>query len=393
VHKACQGPKQRPNLLLLLYILLWLGATQVRAQVLPLEQRNTLTANWMVRGEDEAQLVPYIAGRHTGYNALHQWLSVAQGQPFTIGFAAPKDLCLFLNNQLIFKADFSANYTVDLARYSKGIAPVEGKYLLTVWHPEQQPNINSFRNQPHAPERLQETNQRPFSIRVREYVNQNAFILFMLVIGLLYGALRTSYPNDFRGLFRLNSFIRANALEDGVLVKPLRSLSNLLFVLAFSLTLALLIAAIHTNVQQIQLMNQLFPVSEADITTKILFYTLLIFAIILLKYIFLKIMSFIFGLEQVVKLQYREFIRSMLFLGIFLPLVMLLYLGLNAEIPGTVLLISNVAVSMVLIVTIMRVFSTVNKKAPVLNLHLFSYLCATEVIPLAIMLKLIVFNF
>ncbi|WP_345156089.1 DUF4271 domain-containing protein [Pontibacter saemangeumensis] len=386
--------KQKHSLFfLLLYILIWLAAAPVCAQVLPLEQKNAVTADWLVRGENGAQLVPYVAGRHTGYNALHQWLSVEQGQPFTIGFAAPQDLCLFLNNQLIFKADFSANYTLDIARYSKGMAPVEGKYLLTVWHPEQQPNINTFRNQPHDPGLLQEASQRPLSVRMRDYVNQNAFIVFMLLIGLLYGALRTNFPNDFSGLFRLDSFVRTNALEEGVLVKPIRSLSSLLFLLAFSLTLALLIAAIHTHVQQFQLVNQLFPVSEADITTKVLFYTLLIFVVILLKYLFLKIMGFIFGLEQVVRLQYREFIRSILFLGIFLPLVMLLYLALNTVIPGTILLISNLAVSMVLIVTLLRVFSVVNKKAPVLNLHLFSYLCATEVIPLAIMLKLIVFNF
>ena len=394
MHKVSRGLKQKHSLFFFfLCILIWLGTAQVHAQVLPLEQKNTLTADWIVRGESGAQLVPFVADRHAGYNALHQWLLVEQDQPFTIGFAAPKDLCLFLNNQLIFKADFTANYTLNITRYSKNLLPVEGKYLLTVWHPEQQPNVNSFRNQPHDPDRMQEASQRPLSVRVREYVNQNAFIVFMLLIGLLYGALRTNFPNDFKGLFGFDSFVRTNALEEGMLVKPIRSLSSLLFLLAFSLTLALLIAAIHTNVQQYQLVNQLFPVSEADITTKVLFYTLLIFLVILLKYLFLKIMGFIFGLEQVVRMQYREFIRSILFLGIFLPIVMLLYLALNTTIPGTILLISNLAVSMVLIITLLRVFSVVNKKVPVLNLHLFSYLCATEVIPLAIMLKLIVFNF
>ncbi|GAB3541742.1 hypothetical protein GCM10027443_41480 [Pontibacter brevis] len=347
----------------------------------------------MIQRDNGTQLMPYVAGRHSGYNALHQWLNITQAQPFNILFTAPKDLCLFLNNQLIFKANFSANYTIDLAKHSKGVAPIEGKYLLTVWHPYQQPNISSFQNQPRFPEQASELHERPLSIRMREYVNQNAFILFLLVIGLAYGALRKNFPNDFSGLFRLDSFINTNALEEGALAKPIGSLSSLLFVLAFSLTLALLIAAIHTNVQQIQLFNRLFPVSEADITTKVIFYTLLIFIIILLKYLFLKIMGFIFGLEQVVQLQYREFIRSMLFLGIFLPLVMLLYLALYTTIPETILLISNLAVSFVLVITTLRVFTTVNKKAPVLNLHLFSYLCATEVIPLAIMLKLIVFNF
>ncbi|MFD2999951.1 DUF4271 domain-containing protein [Pontibacter toksunensis] len=379
------------SLFLLLYSITWFGSAQ--AQVLPLEQKNAITADWMVQREDGTQLMPYVAGRHSGYNALHQWLTITQAQPFNILFTAPQNLCLFLNNQLIFKADFSANYTIDLARHSKGVEPVEGKYLLTVWHPEQQPTISSFQNQPRSTEQVSKLNERPLSVRMREYVNQNAFILFLLIIGLVYGGLRKSFPNDFSGLFRFDSFTNTNALEEGVLVKPISSLSSLLFVLAFSLTLALLIAAIHTNVQQIQLFNRLFPVSESDITTKVLFYTLLIFFIILLKYLFLKIMGFIFGLEQLVQLQYWEFIRTMLFLGIFLPLVMLLYLALYTSIPDTILLISNLAVSLVLIITIMRVFVTVNKKAPVLNLHLFSYLCATEVIPLAIMLKLIIFNF
>ncbi len=395
MHKALQGQKLERSRHILLYVLLvWFGTmVQGHAQVLPLDQKNTLTANWMVQGESGAHLVPYVAGRNTGSNALHQWLSVAKGQPFTIGFTAPKDLCVYLNNQLIFKAGFSADYTIDITQHSKGIEPVEGKYLLTVWHPRQVPNINSFRNQLHDPEHLQKTSQRQLPVRVRDYTNQNAFIVFLLAIGLLYGALRINFPKDFSSLFKPNAFLHTNALEEGILVKPISSLSSLLFILAFSLALALLITAIHTNVQQIQLFNQLFPVSEADITTKILFYTFLVFTVILLKYLFLKIMGFIFGLEDVVQLQYREFIRSMLFLGISLPLVLLLYLALNTMMPGTILTISNMAVSIVLIVTIMRVFSTVNKKASVLNLHLFSYLCATEVIPLAIMLKLIVFNF
>ncbi|RIJ37877.1 DUF4271 domain-containing protein [Pontibacter oryzae] len=347
----------------------------------------------MVQPTDADQLVPYVSGVHAGYNALHQWLPITPAQPFKIAFAAPQNLCLFLNNQLIFKADSAANYTLDLAKYTQGIETVEGKYLLTVWHPVQQPSVGTFRNVPRVAEAMQEANHRPFSILVREYVNQNAFIVFMLVIGLIYGLLRVNYPSDFQSTFNLNGFLKSSSEAELYAAKPVGAVSNVLFVLAFSLSLALLIAAIHTNVQHVRLFNRLFPVSESDITTKTLFYTLLIFAVVLSKYVFLKVMAFIFSMEQVVQLQYREFIRSLLFLGVFLPLVMLLYLGLNTLIPEMILLISNLAVSLVLVITILRVFYAVNKKASVLNLHLFSYLCATEVIPLAIMLKLIVFNF
>ncbi len=364
-----------------------------RAQVLPLEQKNTISSDWMVYEEGATQLVPYIASVHTNYNAIHQWLSVTPAQPFRIGFTAQKELCLFLNNQLVFRADSSSAYTLDLAKYSKEVKPVHGKYLLTVWHPLQQPNISTFRNQAAEQQLGRQVNERPFAVKAREYINQNAFVIFILLIGIIYGSLKTSFPSEFNSIFRVGSLLRNSTLDESFLTKSISTWSSVLFVLAFSLSLALLVAAIHTNVQHVRLFNRLFPVSEADITTKILFYTLLIFVLILIKYLFLKMMGFIFGLEQMVQLQYREFLRTILFLGIFLPAVMLLYLGLNAYMPETILVMSNVAVSLVLVLTILKVFITVNKKASVINLHLISYLCATEVIPLAIMLKFIVFNY
>ncbi|WP_242926116.1 DUF4271 domain-containing protein [Pontibacter vulgaris] len=381
------------TLLIGLYLALAFIAMPLRAQVLPLEQKNTIGADWLVQESGEKQLVPYTAGLHTNFNAIHQWVSINPAQPFVIGFTAKKGECLFLNNQLIFIADSASNYTINLAKYTKQVQPVNRKFLLTVWHPAQQPDISTFQNKTLEPDKQQQAAKSTYSVKLREYVNQNAFILFMLLVGLIYGSLKTSYPADFNSVFRLSSFIRTNTLEEGFLAKPISTWSSVLFVLAFSISFALLIAAIHTNIQHIRLFNRLFPVSEADITTKIIFYTVAIFLFILIKYFFLRVMAFIFGLEQVVQLQYREFLRTILFLSIFLPLVMLLYLALNMEMPETVLLISNLAVSFMLAFTMLRVFVTVNKKAPVLNLHLFSYLCATEVIPLVIILKLIVFNF
>jgi hypothetical protein len=376
-----------------LVVLLLLLAWPLRAQILPLEEKNTLTGEWQVYDTGSGSLVPYIANLHTRYGAVHQWVAIGPAKPFVIEFTAKKDLCLFLNNQLVFTADSASAYALDLASFSKQVKPVDGRYLLSVWHPSQQPNVGTFRNRVQAEGSDGQELQTGFSMKLREYVNQNAFIIFMLMIGLLYGGLKTSFTSDFQAIFGVQSFWRTRSLEEGILAKPLSTWSSILFILVFSLSLALLIAAIHTNVQHVRLFNRLFPVSESDITTKILFYTLVIFMVILIKYLFLKVMGFIFGLEEVVGLQFSEFLRSLLFLGLFLPVVMLLYLSLNHVAPDTVLTISSMAVLFLLVITIIRVFVTVNKKTSVINLHLFSYLCATEVIPMAVMLKFIVFNF
>ena len=361
-----------------------------------LSHQNQISSDWLVYQRRTNQFSLYIPDYHGPVGALYQWVEVRRDEPFNIGFTAKKDLCLFINNQLVFTADSVASYSVDLTRLYRFPQP-EGRYLLCIWHPTGQPDFATFKNLTGTPVSdpsvtVDQSPRGPWS-KTRINPNYNAFIIFLLLIGLLYGSLRTNYASDFQSLFRVSNFLRYSALEEGFLAKPISSWSSILFVVAFSLSFALLIVAIHTNIQNIVIFNRLFSVSETDVTSRILFYTLLIFAFVLFKLLFLTLMGYIFDLTPLVSLQYREFVRSLLFMGIFFPLMMIVYLAFNTQVPQLVLWISNIAVSTILIVTALRIFYTLNKKFPLRNLHLFSYICATEIIPLIILLKLIVFNY
>ncbi|WP_062543642.1 DUF4271 domain-containing protein [Rufibacter tibetensis] len=342
----------------------------------------------MIYKEGQNKLVPYLPEFHDEHLALYQWVSLDRFTNPKIEFAARKELCLFLDNQLVFVADSTARYTVDLSKYLK---PGK-KYLLSVWHPDQQPNYPSFKV---PQEQLVSISTRPDSI-YRPLVKQpdghrSALIFFMVIVGLIYGALRMTFYNDFASIFRWSSFTKLSTLEDGLLAKPVGNWSSILFVLAFALSFALLIVAVHTDLEDLALLSQLFTATQADLISKILLYTLIIFLFVLLKYLFLQLMGFIFGVGEMVLSQYREFLRTLLGMGLILPFVLLLYLGLWTSIPQVVYWIANVSITALLVFTMMRTFHTVSKKYSLQNLHLFSYLCATEVIPLMILLKLIVF--
>nr|WP_255430828.1 DUF4271 domain-containing protein [Rufibacter sp. LB8] len=213
----------------------------------------------------------------------------------------------------------------------------------------------------------------------------------MLMVGLIYGGLRLTFYSDFASIFTVSNFTKISTLEEGLLAKPIGTWSSLLFVLAFSLSFALLIVTVHEEVENLALLNQLFTATQADLVSKVLLYTVLIFLFVVFKYLFLRLMGFIFGVMDIVLTQYREFLRTLLALGVFLPLIMLLYLGLAKSTPQVVYWIANVSITVLLVFTVLRTFNTVSKKYSLQNLHLFSYLCATEVIPLMILLKLIVF--
>ncbi|WP_188557923.1 DUF4271 domain-containing protein [Hymenobacter glacieicola] len=362
---------------------------------LPPAPRAGLTQDWLIHDEDRNRLVLYLSDYHPPAHAYYQWLSIRPAKPLLIRFTAREKLSLFIDNRLVFTARTPATYTLDLARLLPP-GSVAGPHLLCVWEPDASPNLASFVNAvPAEPTQAGKSSALPLDAqpRPRGHQGQNVFVGFLLLIGLCYGGLRATYQPGFTRIYQLEGLWGKGSAEQDFLIKPTLTWLNLVLVLLFALSFALLLVAIHTNIQSIVILRRLFDVAESAIVVRVLLYTALVAGFVLGKYLFLELMGYIFDVTDLVTIQYREFIRTILFMGLFLPAVMLLYLGLNQRLPETVLWVSNGVVSLLLIGTVLRVGRTLHHKTSLLNLHLFSYLCATEVIPLIVLLKLIVFTY
>ena len=194
-------------------------------------------------------------------------------------------------------------------------------------------------------------------------------------------------------IFQIEELLGVSSDQSAFLIKPAFSLLNLLLVLLFALSFGLLLTAIHTDLQNLPLLRQFFNVPESAIVGRVVLYTAVITTFVFGKYLFLSLMAYIFGLQPLVDVQYREFLRTTLLVGLVLPLVLLLYLGLNGTFPQAVAWAASTAIGLVLVGTVLRVARTLHRHASLLNLHLFAYLCATEVLPLLVILKLIVFTY
>ncbi|KUG06206.1 hypothetical protein ASU33_02225 [Solirubrum puertoriconensis] len=351
-----------------------------------------LSNDWLIYDNASNKLVLYLPGYHAPARAYYQWIVLRPNQPFRITFAARQDLTLFIDNQLVFTAKTSGNYTLDVADILP--KPINyGQHLLCIWHPLAAPDYTSFSNS-FTPETKSasfvKSNWWQPQLRVAVHQGENVFLCFLLLIGLLYGAIRTIYRPGFARIYELWSNVPG---EQNFLTRPTITWLNVLLVLIFSLSFGLLIVAIHTNVQNIVILKQLFSVSESGLVGRVLLYAVLISVFVFAKAVYLSLMGYIFDLSSLVLVQYREFVRSLLFMGLFLPIVMLLYLVLNQSWPEGVLWVSNGVVSMMLLATVIRVARTLNRRMSLLNLHLFSYLCATEIIPLTVLLKLLVITY
>jgi len=219
-------------------------------------------------------------------------------------------------------------------------------------------------------------------------------LVLLLGLGLLYGVLRGTYPAGLARSLQVAEVFSKGADSQNGLVRPAFTWLNLGLALLFALSLALLLAALHTDlsVLPLPLLRQVLRVPESAVLARVSIYTVLILSFLLTKYLLVELLSYIFDLRELVNLHFREFLRTTLLLGLVLPLVLLLYLGLNPRWPGVVGL-ANASVLLLLTATVGRVGYTLHRHAPLLTLHLLAYLCATEVLPLAVLLKLIVFTY
>jgi hypothetical protein len=352
--------------------------------------------DWLLHDASGNRLILYLPGYHAPAHTYYQWVRLLPKQPFRLSFAADPGLSLFLDNQLVFTTSKAAKYTIDLAKQVRSKS-TNGQHLLAVWQPDGYPVLTSFTAE------LQPAAARPASqlsaashsramLRLPLSQSENVLLLFLLLLGLLYGVVRSAYPAGLARIFQVNELFGSSAEPQSFLARPAFTWLNLGLVMLFSLSLALLLTALHTDFSSLPLLQGVLNVPDSAIFVRVLLYTSLILSFILGKYMLVELLSYIFDLRALVNLHYREFLRTTLLLGLPLPLVLLLYLGLNAHWPPVVEL-ANGFVLLLLTFTVLRVGRTLHQKASLLNLHLFAYLCATEVLPLAVLLKLIVFTY
>jgi hypothetical protein len=387
------------------YLVVYLGLTSpcraVEYRPLPPAPAPGLAADgWLLHDVARNRLILYLPGYHSPAHAYYQWVRLGPN-PFAVSFVARRGLSIFVDNKLLFSADHNGAYTLDLARTLSN-RQVPANHLLAVWQPDGYPILSSFASTESNPDELSKSSDTPSRATTPFAAAQvmprlaalqsQPLLLGLLLLGLCYGAVRSAYPAGLARVLQVGDLFGTTGDPQTFLVRPAFTLLNLVLVLLFALSLALLLTALHTDLGSLPLVSQLLVVPESATLLRVLLYAGLIVAFVLGKFLLVEGLSYVFDLRLLANVHYREFLRTMLLVGLLLPLVALLYLSLNAYWPSVVNL-ANGFVLILLTATVLRVARTLHQQASLLNLHLFAYLCATEILPLAVLLKLIIFTY
>jgi hypothetical protein len=249
-----------------------------------------LSSDWLLHDAARNRLILFLPGYHAPAHTYYQWLRLRPGASFPISFVAAPGLSLLLNNQLVFTAPRAGPYSLDLAQLLPGPTPTE-PVLLAVWQPVGSPALASFSAKPAPKAEPGSSGSPPAGARPRPagQQGQNVFLSCLLLLGLSYGGVRASYRVGLARIFQVDDLFGSAPDQQSFLIKPTFSFLNLLLVLLFAFSLALLLVAIHTNLQNLPLVRQFFDVPESAIVARVLVYTLLIAVFVLGKYLFLGI--------------------------------------------------------------------------------------------------------
>ncbi|MFN3403842.1 MAG: DUF4271 domain-containing protein [Cytophagaceae bacterium] len=340
-----------------------------------------LEYNWVVLDGSSMTYVPYLPEKHYRVKSIYYWLSPEQYKDLTLGFTAAPSLSLFVNGELFYTntTDSSEHKEFD----GQFAGKKEGPVLISFFHPVGQFPMN-FRIS--FPSELGENKQNILQIERRQSNVGGDYIIILFVLCIfLTGVFKSRYSKQFN---------EAISLSDSTLGQDNLSFVNvplLLMVVINSFGFSI-ISMVVFDLESISYESLSFLLPAGKPLTRLIFLTLIFFSFFLWKYIYVIIAGWVFKMSKIVNIQYYSFLST--FLKINLVCVPMLVAGYSVNYLNPIL----GGVFFALIVLIGMIFLLVKLTFSIFtissfrNLYLFSYLCVSEILPIFIISKLMLFD-
>jgi hypothetical protein len=208
--------------------------------------------------------------------------------------------------------------------------------------------------------------------------------LILIVCFVLFLRTNPALTFDYLDVMKLFSF---QDRDESTLTLRIASSVNLLIYLFGSFFLALiLLISLHLMGGQVSL-AKVFPIhSTAQAFWQWLILSLIIFGLLLVKLLWLVMLSALFGFRDTVSLQFFNFVRVILISVCLLAALSTLYFTIGVQHENYFFHLLTILSIVFALGTAIMYFKLL-AKMPFHFFHLFSYLCASEVIPLMILVK------
>ena len=335
-----------------------------------------LTLNWTFFDDDQRLLLPFLSNSYDSPAAIHLLVDKEYGNNAKLRLAIPENTSIFIEGKYIDYVDETTQYyylvdslkaqfdvkevTITLFNEDRFEMPISAKvgYIHVTFNTSV--NVN-----PVQPRELD---------RDAEY-----FKIIILIIFTFFVVIHFLFPSELREFYSIGSLITFR-FTDTFLTKfrTINKIQSLIIVFQASMLSAIMVISIsyYNNPLEEYINLNLNPIFGWLI---ILLITL---SLLFFKYVLISSVSYLFGISERTNFYFIEFLRlSMLFYTLIF--VAISYVVINHFYSLESLLES--LIYLVVVFNLLRfaiIYFKFQRNLTIKNLHLFSYLCTTELIPI-----------
>jgi hypothetical protein len=338
--------------------------------------KKDLRLDWVFYDEQDQVMLPFLDNSSEFPIAIHLSISPDHGAEAYLVLNVPAGTSLFLENKFVkqYEEDSKPLFLLD----SLGKAFGSKVFQLTLY------NKKSFQNPLEAQIGFKynsfdaETRINPIAKRTIDKKSEFLKII-ILVLFAFFVVLKTLFPSDLFEFLSLRTLVTFRYTD--TLISKYRSITKtqtLVIVYQAALLSGLLIVFINYYSNPFDEMK--FLSANPLIGWMSLFGMMLI--LFILKYILISVLSLLFGMADRTNFYFLEFLRmSMVFYTV-------LFLIVGYAIINKFYLVENLLDSLIILIigfNLLRfliLYFKFRATVPMKNLHLFSYLCTTELIPI-----------
>lgn len=343
--------------------------------------KEDLRLNWMYYDASDAIMLPFLDNNRTRPVAIHQSIATDFGAEAILLVDFPEETSLLINEKFIRTYESSHEALFHLDSLTSGL---NGQALnITLY------NQKGFMEPVNAKIGFEHSsfdaslNVNPITDRPEDG-SQDYLKVIILSIFTFFVVLYVVFPLDLLEFFSITSLIMFR-YTDTAFTKYRTLTKTQALVIVFQAALLAATILIFTNYYYNPFGDVFF------VRINLVFGWLVIFILVLIaiffKYVLIGMMSTLFGISDKINFYFIEYLRmamifyTMVFVVISFMIVNRMYV-LQPLLEGMVIMI--VAFNLIRFFVIYFKF---RKTVSIKNLHLFSYLCTTELIPLIIGFK------
>lgn len=344
----------------------------------PFIAKENLNTNWVYYNEKHAQTFPFFKNSHQSPFAIHLTLGLNYGNKVYLKMPISKNTSLFVNNKFVrhYATAETEYFSIDSLRYA-----VQSDSLHLTFF-----NAQGIRQPPDASvgylHRDMHNTMNINKILTRHKNNTAEYIkLLVILVFVSFVVLHSLFPSELKDFYNLPLMLTFR-FTDTILAKY-RSFTKpqtlvVLYKAGLMAVLLLIFIRYYHNPFATDFLARINP----------LYGWLILFCgvifLLFLKFVLISLISFLFGMADKINFYFVEFFRMAIIfystLFILITYIMINHLYLLPNILGGLIVYVIIFYLLRFIILFFKLRST----ATIKNLHLFSYLCTTELIPMII---------